>query len=559
MSNFIVMGFMNFIMDTTVVSDSQFHEAFIYIEQTIGTFNWDSNEVSITNCKFNNVNTQIALIHDGWISCNVHMENLEFIDINQGSLYIGWYHFVSSVNLTNIFISTSQIGLYTTGLFDFLYADTVWIDNLQVNYYYDVNKYCHLQREFTANNILNASYAEVFCDNPINLITNPGAEMTMNNINVSINITELDIKAFHNTLYNTYDYVTMEFIYTPGRVDALITNYGELELTNFYLYGLPFCETVVQNYGVMIVDNFHIIFDKYYSYFDPNALQSRRVIQQARVSANMTVRNSKLLGGGGPIIYIQNGYAYIYDTIFDGGSVPLYANSGKNMIMSGCTFIRTGRYWAKIVETVDEYLLSQMIWFQNIEYKVLLENNQFEGFDNMYYGTGFFVYSLNNAHFILRNNSFVVNATDLFYDVPNMINNSYIDGLVIIVDNRQVTIYDNNFYQNDVNPTIPWIKLDTNSDTCLSANNFSNMALTAINTNITSCFRKSLIDCVNKECKNGEYGNMNVKFYNKMSYFNIDINANITSFFNTISDNGYYPFIAIDNIEINIYENYENR
>ena len=85
---------------------------------------------------------------------------------------------------------------------------------------------------------------------------------------------------------------------------------------------------------------------------------------------------------------------------------------------------------------------------------------------------------------------------------------------------------------------------------CLSGNIFTNRAIYTYSTNITSCFRKRLTDCINNhsiKCQNGNYGEMDPALF--QSELNILINdtLNNTKILTAIQSN-----IALDNINITI-------
>ena len=93
-----------------------------------------------------------------------------------------------------------------------------------------------------------------------------------------------------------------------------------------------------------------------------------------------------------------------------------------------------------------------------------------------------------------------VDATDLYYNVSD----KYIyfeDGYAPFVYwySTDTSIINNEFYYNPYRFWLPYGYIyyhQNNGMNCLSGNIFTNHAIFADSTDITSCFRKGLIDCI---------------------------------------------------------------
>ena len=89
-------------------------------------------------------------------------------------------------------------------------------------------------------------------------------------------------------------------------------------------------------------------------------------------------------------------------------------------------------------------------------------------------------------------------------------------------------------------------------DCCLSGNTFTDYAyvLYAVESNITSCFRPGLMDCIHDDsidCQNGIYGDVDAALFDSESNIFVDDTYDID-----IILNGKKSNIALDNININV-------
>eukprot|EP01084_Bolivina_argentea_P183754 317041_1 len=571
----------NLKMNNVTVHNSIFSQSFVTITAPSHT--------TLQNCQFINIYSEIAIINDVRNNGDLAVQNVQFINIIHGSIYIAQFEYESVVTLQNIIISTTQtlktLNDTITSLLDFDDAEniTVYMDNITVNYYYDINTNCWDDISlFPAD----PSIHPWSCLNPISLITNKRSDIIINNIDLSINITETDVQSLKDKYIGTlwlfgnysydYDYIYMKFdgLYDWYEDDndgyGIIVNHGRLSINNLNIYGLPFGEIMILNYNILNINGMRVIINGYYSYFDPTVIQSQYLISQYRTLSNMTVHNASFIGGYTQID-INDGSVAIYDTLFQDTTVAVEHRSSKNVIISDCKFIDIGRYSS--IDIYDHrYYMSEVVYIsctENTEQNiyVLIENNAFYGYgDRLIHVVGCY-------EVILSNNVFIVSSI-----YKTNVNESEPYSFLVLERNYKLSIYGNNFDKNDINAEIPWIYLWLNGAqyywpdlppvaSCLSANNFSNYAFVADDNNITSCFRQELYLCVENSCKSGEHGKVNVEFYDKTSHFNIDIDANISSFFtatNFLRNDSFYPELAqwinesfynvhaMDNIQINI-------
>eukprot|EP01083_Nonionella_stella_P000003 3_1 len=564
--------------------DFQLNESLIHVDSTSEiTYGTGQNTVDIDHCQFVNIASQIALIYDQSISSNVAVYDVAFQNIYGGSIYRAYYQSNAPVHIANVYISTPQIIVSTKetlhSLFDFYFADPLVMDNITVDYQYDVIAHCESNPNGGHGGSIGATasapqitYLRAECANPITLFQNDGANTIINNMDLSINITEDDISRFKDTVRGDYDYVYMEYIYLRDshyQKNALILNYGNLTINTITVHGLPPGYFMIMNKDELSVSQLNIIWDRYGDY-DPNVLQSTVFIAQTGLWPSTTLVDSHLDGGGMLTqIYMFSGTLTMQNTIFERTGNALIAKSGQAITISNCTFTRIGRYWAHIERVVyrDSYEINPLN-IKFIDKTVLIEQSTFHGFQDCMMSV--FMYFGMTYELVLRDSLFVVNGTN-YYGVNQWYqtssSNCYREtwALLVIYNNYKVSIYGNTFTSNTISPHVPWFYFQQNGynyydapglpsiPSCLSANNFSNLAFAFMLNNITSCFRPDLYLCVDRNCSHGHFGNINPDLFDKTSHFNIDPTINGNTFFRVFND-GHFVH-AMDNIQINIIGN----
>eukprot|EP01084_Bolivina_argentea_P298277 513994_1 len=559
-NDFIKMGWTNLNFKNVNVSNCFFDESFTFI----GNHYWsdDINTITLDNCQFTNIYSQIGLFNEQWITTQLIIRNSHFMDIKNGYIYHAQYKYKTSVNIENIIISTSQLFDDTIDtdiqfLFHFNFADTVNIENITLQYNYNITKHCLdvVQTSDSHPRIYNTSYVFLQCHNPIPLIPNY-ISMNINNFVLGIDITQYESELVKiQQLYYKYNYITFGYLFHSTY--AIIVNQGELYINHMIANGLSVGRRIFYNYDTLNIDYFKIIA---HSNYTPNDLQSRLIITQSKSSSNIEVHNSQFIGGEYPIS-ILGGTISIYDTTFQDSSGAVKAKYPETVLISGCSIQRVGRYYGNIYyadSDANDAGKSIQMFYIIVAQSVTVENNNISGYDD--YSQGLFTYFRENTNqIIIRNNYFTVDPSNLLYAPATIsIDPSRTRGLFWVQSNYKISIYGNNFYKNDINPQIPWILLIQNSEsTCLSANSFSNHAIQAYKSNTTSCFRESLVNCITNECGHGEYGNLNKQLFNKMSHFYVDIEAGISSIYTTYKQMEPAIFNALDNIQIHVLKNSE--
>eukprot|EP01084_Bolivina_argentea_P022143 41155_1 len=555
------------------ITNSTLNHSFIVMKFQSITNAQESKNVILMDCVFENIRTKTSIIESlhtfgGYVSMN----NVDFRNINEGGIYQSADKARSDAYIKNINISTTQLAtLDQTSLLYFHYSDTVDIENLHIHYYYDLNTNCEYGFPLASNDLIQASYVVFDCKNPISLITNPGSLLTMKNIYINIDISQNDTQLFRQQISNfseKYDYILMQYISVQGQLyyNSIIRNLGTLEINNITIYGLPPADIFIENYKLLEIHNMNIIIDEYYYQYDPNTLQSSALILQVNRVAETVIYNSNL-SAAQRLMFVHSGSLTIRNSTLHHANNAIETKSAQNVTVSGCQFSEIGRYWSNIKRAAHKEFDLAIVNLRNVEQTILFEYNRVTGFENCC--CSLFLTAIANfdnnelTTAIIRNNIFVVNADNLYYNITKEKQcefNSPSARLLLIENTKYLSIIENNFSKNDIFPQIHWLGLRLNGQiwyggyACLSANNFTNRAFWLLGTHPTSCYRKSLSYCIDNICNDGEYGIINPKLNRKISHFNIDIDANIKSFF-TIYYSWITHYVAMDNIQINVFKN----
>eukprot|EP01084_Bolivina_argentea_P172896 299464_1 len=554
-SNFIVMLYGKLNVLNVLVADSTFNQSFITIVAYYGNrqFSDKTNLIILSDSEFKNIQTSTSIINDEWISSHVKFNYVNFTNINYGSIWTAKYKYGSSVHMTNIFISTSQL-LHDNNypLLSFNYATQIFTQNMVVQYYYNIYANCYNVSNYAVSQRMNASYLLMDCMNPVSLISNYET-ITLTDTIISINISQNDINTFKHEICPKCDFVQMTYSNESGTEledsKVLISNYGSMNINRLSINGFSFCRRIFQNEGSLHITEFSV---DNYNGVDPNTLQSWNIIIQSRKTAELIIYDSVFIGGTTQIV-IYDGSIQIYNSTFQHATKSLNIESGKDVVIYGCDFYHIGRYYGTFkYTTYRKYGDTRPVLLMTSVTGINIESNIFNDcFDD--YGKYTIIGIKRSTAVILKNNYFAVDNSNLYYKLtPDRHTRIKYMWAVVYIEQSDTSIIGNNFVQNDVYPEIPWIQFwdDLGKINCLSANNFTNFAFQVKTaTTITSCFRPDIANCFKKlnKCSDGVYGNMNTELNQQISHFNVDVNF-IQSIF-TIIDSAT---VALDNIQINV-------
>eukprot|EP01084_Bolivina_argentea_P102658 183893_1 len=150
-NDFMVMGSKNlessFAINNVSVENCIFTQSFIHIQNTI-KYDRAGNQITLNNSQFINISSNNWIIFDENIQSKLRIFDVQFININFGGIYHAIYQYKSSVVMRNILVSTSQLkkdilNITRQSLFQFLYPDNIEIENILVQYNYDIFSNCY--------------------------------------------------------------------------------------------------------------------------------------------------------------------------------------------------------------------------------------------------------------------------------------------------------------------------------------------------------------------------------------------------------------------------------
>eukprot|EP01083_Nonionella_stella_P205245 747594_1 len=495
---------------------------------------WSANDVNygmeirIKGCQFKNISSY-SIIYDDAHTSNVTISDTS-VDIKSGSIYLSQHVLQSSIDLYNISI-IEQVHTNTTNdnvWFSFSSVDTVNITTMDVMYLYDADVLCEYSGQ-TSNSVINASASFFICKNPSTLIYSLGTTQ-LNHITIDVTIvTTVNVYADQFTKYS-YDYGTVSALITNGQGNMNINNMLIKRTTGFRL---------VRNLAVLSVYN--LSFDSINH--NPTELHSYSIIEQAGIYAFLSVHHSNFIGTSTQIA-LFGGKAQLFHSIFQQSAIAISIGDTEQLLMVGCEIKNNGLYYGPFTD--DRYYNYMTAGMQvHSSYDITLINNSFAGFDRK--GLLDF-YDADNI--FLKDNTFNVNADQLFYNVPqkHLQFRSRFAPLNFEHCTNTTTI-SNEFQQRNMGyyNWFEWIMYRNNYGTnCLSANIFVNRAFRSYKTNITSCLRPALINCINIKCTDPIYGSIDKTLFNEYGIFIID-SVVYPVLFIAVDSN-----IALDNMRISV-------
>eukprot|EP01084_Bolivina_argentea_P073055 132605_1 len=422
------------------------------------------------------------------------------------------------------------------------------MSQLQFLYRYNISKSCM----YTGTSSIaefNASYAFFSCANPIIAIHNEyGAQININDMTVDMQITDDD---YYESNINNYEYIRYRYANDEMRV-GLIVNKGIMTINNMdvkraisYKFILNENTLTIYNYSTDIDS---VSFENY----DPNTLHAGTIISQLGTDSSMRIYDSFIYGSVWQV-FVTGGNVFIDNSKFE-MSMQAIKGIAQSIEISNCIIKNNGVYYGPFpTERFFYYYDSAAIslWWSDYIY---LHENIISSFDPK--GLIWFVYS-NNITF--TDNKLIVSTDGLYYDIPNeskvfvMYHPLYgilgFNPLTIRLCTH-TTIIGNDFVESDISSSRAWlVYMDDFGTNCLSANNFSNFGIDVRRSNITSCFRRELVEWTQKHViDHHNYGSMNLQLKDQMGLFYVD--EVIESIISAYDSN-----IALDNINIIISGN----
>eukprot|EP01084_Bolivina_argentea_P297408 512359_1 len=476
------------------------------------------SRIVISECNFMNIQTQESIIGAHYLSF-VKISNSNFQNILRGCIIQSTTAFLASdegltINIKNIFVSTSQtIERNPTVIFNFDSHTTATIKNIKVIYYYDLSINCNYD-----------SHPLIECHNPVPLMYNKGY-VTIDSNN------SFDVHTIGNISNTTH------FVYS--REVAFIMTINSIMLGNIIFW----------SYGNLNLH--HVIIPatalKLYM-LQPSYIISH-VAKNLYIDYTLYIDQCRLMGGSRYIINIEySNMARITNTVFEAANKVIYAIGVHNFVMQNSRFYRIGPSYTFHHQSVgNAQPCPVFIWSaQNVS----ISNNIFS-----YYPQYGFAKFLAVRYLLLQNNLFIVNYTSYKSHTSHIsISNSesIINGAIDLQQNWGLsTVINNHFLDNDVTSMhVPWLYYFQNSGVhCLSGNEMNNFALHLVQTNLTSCTRPQLINCLTNDdhCEDGMYGLINNNIYNMKSVFTTTKETTAPVVIWQLDTHSY---MSLDNVEI---------
>eukprot|EP01084_Bolivina_argentea_P014052 26282_1 len=540
----------------------------IFIHNIIGEF-------LLYNSKFQNIWTETTIITYNYPfpSKKTTIFSTSFIQILSGSILktstVAGSDYVPDIVIQNVNISTSQLYIDNmAGLFNF---DRGHITFQNIIFYYDYDIFANCHKKYT-DVIINMSYMYVSCVANTPFIINNYAQVTLKSVYFGHSITTELFNQYKKNIAPDYDYMYMNYelqnhdwqlwqIYSP-----VIWNRFIMHIVDFYVNGYVVgAGTFISNEHVLNVDNFQIISD----HFNPNSLGAWTIIQHnSHLTGILKVYNSYFIGAEYQI-HTTYGSVEISNCTFENATEAHQIWYSNNVLIKSNSYNRIGRYYAGFrAAFVEDYINNWPASVAVFSKNIVMENNKFNCWDP----DGLIIF-YQCTNILLVKNTLNVDASELFYSIPQWM--KVYDGpgfaVVSMIESANSSIISNNFESNPIDPFgTPWIKYSGNINfdkldsthgnneqygplSCLSGNNFTNYAIATADTNITSCFRRDLIQCLLHDiyCMDGTYGTMNDDLLDVNSVFNVNLDVDV---FRVLTNNS---FIALDNLYIrnNINEN----
>ena len=206
----------------------------------------------------------------------------------------------STITITDIWISTSKLstmsnnsweGSHEIALFEFYSADDVVIENMTIDYSYDMTQCVY--SGVINNGYIDGNAEHWICTNPVILIKNDG-QIQMNHIQIMVHRTERLNDSMNDEIHNVVDYETG---------GAFIINYETMKIEQMRLQD-TLSSSLIFNRGTLSVDGLYVeksINDS----LDINDLRSDITIEQRGSSAALVVVSDSHFVGGHWAIHVM--------------------------------------------------------------------------------------------------------------------------------------------------------------------------------------------------------------------------------------------------------------
>eukprot|EP01083_Nonionella_stella_P098536 277138_1 len=467
--------------------------------------------ITMNKCTFKNICVETSIIHDQAKLAELNMNDTVIDNIICGSIYYSASSVASKVVRIDTMSVTSISQLNTVNenaLFHFHGSDVVvFMNAITIHYTYNTTQSCSFVST-VSNSVLNLTCDVMECANPVTAIDLIG-EMHLSNV-------QIDIDAYKHDRYTN----CTVFKYEEG--GDFIINTGHMEIHNMSI-GRTICETFLYSSNILSVHN--LSFNKLNrSNYTPNDLHSKTIIGTVGTYSSLTVSNSHFIGSW-KAVKSQGGTGSIYDTTFEYTGNAFHISACHTFTVARCRMSHIGIFntYVQSDEYLKEYATPSLTIWDSSDITII--NNTLSAFNDD--GLLLVRYAGNVT---LMRNTFNVDTTGLFddyYVAPEHLIFGRSRAPVVIRYSSNIRVMHNIFDRNEVDPDNMWLRFSVNpvkSVNCLSNNTFTNTAIYAWKTNITSCFRPQLIhDMYN--------GPIDASLLGQMNHFVIDVRIPIRFLF----------------------------
>eukprot|EP01083_Nonionella_stella_P066591 175475_1 len=496
-------------------------------------------QIEIIWCDFWNIHAHLdsgGIIVDYAAASHVNIRNTHF-DVVSGSIYESWHNSISHINVSNVSITAEQVTPAEMFLFHFTTSDIAYLTNINFLYFYNTNESCSYW-DWDWNDVINVSFVDRTCRNPIKAIQNNGDVSIVNMTVDMVVIPETNV---------TYSGELNRFRYDSGH--DFITNEGIMSITSVDVKRL-LCYNFIGNSNILSVKS--LVVTPNHVHYDANALHSDTIIYQTDVAAETVINQCNFYGGISQISAENSHQLEVYNSTFQSAKRALFIDSLQHMTFANCTTKNIGRYFSQVYSEFElNYFGNEPLQFWGTD-NIVISDNVIHGYDP----DGLILF-LDNRNAITIGNEFHIDSTNQLYRVIDQIIAVNHSGVINLLNNDNSAFIHNAFSgiitDDYIDHDTPWIKYVQNTGThCLSANTFLNFAIDSFRTNLTSCFRPDLIDCARytfNECFHHmyEYMNVNQSLLDQTGQFMID---SATTVILTEEAN-----IAMDNMEMTVAKN----
>eukprot|EP01083_Nonionella_stella_P072417 195303_1 len=461
-----------------------------------------SSKLRIIDCDFSNISTKHSIITTDFTNLDVTLTDIT-MDIQSGAIYHSRHYFPSAIEINNINITLSeQASLNADPLFYFDSVDLTAINGMTLLYSLNIADSCSFEEQYQSTHLGNASVRAFVCRNPAAAIYNHGM-IDIEDLTIDLNIVRPNAVLKIPTAYTAY-------AFEDGPESSFIINEGIMSIVKVNVKH-TICRRLIFNEHTLSIYDLSVAANH-----DPNQLHSTNIVVHTGRQSLLFIQNCRFFGSRVQIQTIYGGRIEIVDSVFEMSVIAVDVEFAEYFAMRNCEIYNNGKYYGPLFK--EEHITSQAIKIYESE-NIVFDNNTMTGYDP---NGLLFLYLSTNITFI--DNYFSINMDQMCYNVTNPM---FHESILSLWLNTDLSIINNHFDVNAIDASIPWIQYTYGYGVnCLSGNVFTNYAIDATGTYITSCFKPQLVQCTTSnfvECSSEIfYFNMNESVVGAKGYFMVN-------------------------------------